>query len=140
GAPGGVSLSFLDDQGAVIRTFTTKPEAAPSGDSGKAPGTSASAPTPPADERYVTTRPGLNRFVWDLRYPGAERVPGDVSTEKAITGPLAPPGRYQARLTVGDRSWTQSFEVRKDPRVAATQADFDAQFALWRKIRDTLSE
>src|SRR5262249_19349453 len=62
------------------------------------------------------------------------------STEKAITGPLAPPGRYQARLTVGDRSWTQPFEVRKDPRVPATQADLDAQFALWRQIRDTLSE
>src|SRR5207249_1956595 len=37
------------------------------------------------------------------------------------------------------RSWTQSFEVRKDPRVAATQAELDAQFALWSQIRDTLS-
>jgi hypothetical protein len=82
----------------------------------------------------------LNRFVWDLRYPGAEKVPGDVSTEKAITRPLAPPGRYQVRLTVGERSWTQSLEVRKDPRVSATQAELDAQFALWRQIRDTLSE
>ena len=62
-----------------------------------------------------------------------------MSTEKAITGPLAPPGRYQVRLTVGDRSWTQPFEVRKDPRVTASQADLDAQFALWREIRDTLS-
>jgi hypothetical protein len=141
GAPGGVSLSFLDDQGAVIRTFATKPEASSSGDLGKTPGTGApAAPTPPADERYVTARPGLNRFVWDLRYPGAEKVPGDVSTEKAITGPLAPPGRYQVRLTVGDRSWTQPFEVRKDPRVPAGQADLDAQFLLWRQIRDTLSE
>jgi hypothetical protein len=78
--------------------------------------------------------------VWDLRYTGAEKVPGDVTTEKAITGPLAPPGTYRACLTVGDRSWTQSFEVRKDPRVPASQADLDAQFALWSKIRDTLSE
>src|SRR5262249_59910845 len=73
-------------------------------------------------------------------YPGAEKVPGDVSTEKAITGPLAPPGRYQVRLAVGDRSWTQPLELRKDPRVPATQADLDAQFVLWRQIRDTLSE
>jgi hypothetical protein len=41
---------------------------------------------------------------------------------------------------VGDRSWTQSFEVKKDPRVQATQADLDAQFALWCQIRDTLAE
>jgi hypothetical protein len=95
---------------------------------------------PPKDQRYITARPGLNRFVWDLRYPGAEKVPGDVTTERAITGPLAPPGAYQVRLTVGGRSWTQPLEVRKDPRVPATQADLDAQFALWSRIRDTLSE
>jgi hypothetical protein len=101
---------------------------------------SEAPPLPPAEERYITARPGLNRFVWDLRYPAAEKVPGDVSTEKAITGPLAPPGRYQVRLTVGERSWSQPFEVQKDPRISATQADLDAQFALWREIRDTLSE
>ena len=111
-----VSLAFLDDTGTLIRTFTTKPAAAPTADAAKAPGAPAPPVTsPPPDERFLTARPGLNRFVWDLRYPGAERVPGDVSTEKALTGPLAPPGRYQARLTVGDRSWTQRFEVRKDP-------------------------
>ena len=141
-AGGPVSLTFLDDKGTVIRTFTTKPETPSAADAGGPPtGSAAQAPpAPPPDERYVTARPGLNRFVWDLRYPGAEKVPGDVSTEKAITGPLAPPGRYQVRLTVGERSWTQSLEVRKDPRVSATQAELDAQFALWRQIRDTLSE
>ena len=139
---GPVSLAFLDEGGSVIRTFTTRPETAPPAGAGAPPATPDAlppAPAPAADERYVTARPGLNRFVWDLRYPGAEKVQGDVSTEKAITGPLAPPGRYQVRLTVGDRSWTQPFEIRKDPRVTASQADLDAQFALWREIRDTLS-
>ncbi|HEY7142335.1 MAG TPA: glycosyl hydrolase [Methylomirabilota bacterium] len=139
---GSVSLTFLDAKGTAIRTFTTKPESPPAADAGSAAATAeVVAPAlPPADERYLTARPGLNRFVWDLRYPGAEKVPGDVSTEKAITGPLASPGRYTVRLGVGDRSWTQAFEVRKDPRVPATQADLDAQFALWCRIRDTLSD
>ncbi len=35
---------------------------------------------------------------------------------------------------------TESFEIRKDPRVTATQADLDAQFALRKKIADELSE
>jgi hypothetical protein len=133
----GATLTFLDAQGAPIRTFTTKPAPPPAADAGMAAG--AAAPAPPPDERYITARRGLNRFVWDLRYPGAEKVPGDVSTEKTITGPLAPPGRYQVRLALGDRSWTESFEVGKDPRVPATQADLDTQFALWCRIRDTLS-
>jgi photosystem II stability/assembly factor-like uncharacterized protein len=128
--PGPVTLEILDAAGAVIRTFTTRPEAAgPESPSG-----------PGRTERYLTGRPGLNRFVWDLRHPGAERVPGDVTTEKAITGPLASPGAYQVRLAVGERTWTEPLVVTKDPRVAATQADLDAQFALWRRIRDTLSE
>src|SRR6185369_13156566 len=143
-APAGpVSLTFLDAAGTVIRTFTKRPETAPPPAGVDVPPATPDAlppaPAPSSDDRYVTARPGLNRFVWDLRYPGAEKVPGDVSTEKALTGPLAPPGRYQVRLTVGDRSWTQPFEVRKDPRVTASQADLDAQFALWREIRDTLS-
>jgi photosystem II stability/assembly factor-like uncharacterized protein len=137
GAPAGpVSLAFLDAQGGVIRTFGTRP-AEPAAAEGRSPAASGEAAK---DERYITATPGLNRFVWDLRYPGAEKVPGDVTTEKLITGPLAPPGRYQVRLTVGDRSWTRPFEVRKDPRVPASQADLEAQFALWSRIRDTLSE
>ena len=32
------------------------------------------------------------------------------------------------------------FEIRKDPRVSATQDDFEAQFALRLSIRDKLSE
>jgi photosystem II stability/assembly factor-like uncharacterized protein len=141
---GPVSLAVLDARGAEIRTFTTRPPDAPTPDpaTGTPPGAEmAAAPEgPPKDQRYITAKPGLNRFVWDLRYPGAEKVPGDVTTERAITGPLAPPGAYQVRLTVGDRSWTQPLEIRKDPRVPATQADLDAQFALWMRIRDTLSE
>ncbi len=141
GAPAGpVSLAFLDATGAVIRTFTTKPEESSASASGTTGAAAAGTKLAPKTERYITAKPGLNRFVWDLRYPEAERVPGDVTTEKAITGPLAPPGSYQVRLAVGAQSWTHSFEVRKDPRVPASQADLDAQFALWRQIRDTLSE
>jgi phage-related tail protein len=51
-----------------------------------------------------------------------------------------PPGTYQVQLTVGDRTYTRSCEVRKDPRISATQADLDAQFELLTRIRDKLSE
>jgi hypothetical protein len=54
-------------------------------------------------------------------------------------GPLAVPGNYQVRLTVGGKSWTQSFEIKKDPRLATTQEDFRAQFDLLMNIRDKVS-
>ena len=57
-----------------------------------------------------------------------------------MTGPVAAPGSYEVQLTVGDQTWTEVFEIRKDPRVSATQQDLDAQFELHLSIRDKLSE
>jgi hypothetical protein len=94
------------------------------------------SPAPP--QRNRGCRPvRLNRFVWNLRYPGARGVPGDVTTERSLTGPLAPPA-YQVQLSVSGQTYTAAFELRKDPRVSATPADFSAQFSLLR-IRDKLS-
>jgi hypothetical protein len=67
-------------------------------------------------------------------------VPGDVTTERSLTGPLAPPGRYQVQLAVDGQTSTAAFEIRQDPRVSATPADFEAQFALLQRIRDKLSD
>ncbi|MDI3341710.1 MAG: glycosyl hydrolase, partial [Sphaerobacter sp.] len=126
---GEVTLTFLDAEGREIRTFSSK-----------APERPQNGADDEKKEPRVPARAGLNRFVWDLRYPAPERVEGYATPEATAPGPLAPPGRYQVRLTVGDRSWTEWFEVVKDPRVTATQEDFDAQFALLVQIRDKLSQ
>ena len=136
-APGEpISLTFLDAEGQEIKTFTSKPE--------EDEGAEASAKA----DRYLTARPGLNRFVWDMHYPDAEKVEErdkDQSTlfgtrEKSGNGPLAPPGAYGVRLAAGGLTCTESFEIHKDPRVEATPEDFQAQFELWTRIRDKLSE
>ena len=49
------------------------------------------------------------------------------------------PGRYQARLTAAGQTLSQPFEVRKDPRLATSDADFAKQQELLLKIRDTLT-
>ena len=53
---------------------------------------------------------------------------------------MASPGTYRVRLTVGDETRTQDFEVRKDPRIPASQEDLDAQFDFLMKIRNKLSD
>ena len=55
-------------------------------------------------------------------------------------GPMIVPGRYTARLTVNGQSFTQTFDVVKDPRLATTKDDFDKQLALSLQIRDKLSQ
>jgi hypothetical protein len=57
-----------------------------------------------------------------------------------LQGPTLVPGDYQVRLTAGGKSQTQRFEVRKDPRLTISQADYEKRFALHKKVRDKLTE
>src|SRR2546430_17112523 len=62
---------------------------------------------------------GMNRFVWDLRYPGGPAGGGDGEGGGfGGNGPLAAPGAFKARLTAGGVTRTESFTVKIDPRVA----------------------
>ena len=122
-----VTISILDAKEDLITSFTSE-----------TPGPDASEED--AQELRVRAEEGMNRFVWDMRYPFATKVTGDKTTGDAITGPLALPGTYQVTITVGDKAQTQTFEIIKDPRVAATQEELEAQFGLLINVRDRLSE
>lgn len=97
------------------------------------PGRNRPAPRP-------TANAGLNRFIWDMKYPG----PRDGTTRLPGTnGPMAPPGRYQVRLTVAGQTLTQPLVLRVDPRVArdgVTPADIRDQFAHNLRVRDLVSD
>ena len=112
---GEVKLEFLDSGDNVIQTFSSEEGTA------------------------ITAKAGTNRFVWDLRYPGADLVP-DASFFDGNKGPRAVPGTYKVRITTGQWTQTESFEVKKDPRLRTTQEDFQKQFDLAIEIRDKLTE
>jgi photosystem II stability/assembly factor-like uncharacterized protein len=122
-----VTVRFLDAQGQLITAFTSQTSnASPSSQVSSSP--------------RVPKTTGMHRFVWNMRYPDARAVPGDKSTERSLTGPLAPPGTYHVELGVDGQTHRATFEIRTDPRLTATQADLDTQFALLMQIRDKLSE
>ena len=83
---------------------------------------------------------GLNRFVWDLRYSEAVRFPGMIMWAGNVNGPKVPPGRYQVKLTVDGKPLTQNFEIKADPRLTTTPADYAKQLEFGLKIRDKLTE
>jgi hypothetical protein len=114
---GEITLEILEADGGVIQTFSSAAD---------------------DEARRLPKEQGMNRFVWDLRYPDAEII-GELYRGTS-RGPTAVPGDYQARLTVSGRSQTQTLRVLKDPRVEATIADLQAQFDLLITIRDALSE
>jgi photosystem II stability/assembly factor-like uncharacterized protein len=138
-----VDLEFLDSAGKSIRKFTARmrrPEGAPAGAAPAGPpqGEGAGFGGPPAPT--VPTEVGLNRFVWDTRYPEAVRFPGMILWAGETRGPKLSPGAYQVKLTVDGKSYTQNFEIKGDPRLTTTPADYAKQLELGLKIRDKLSE
>ena len=93
-------------------------------------------------EKEIKPEAGLNRFVWDLRYEEAHRVPGYYLWEYGggERGPVAVPGQYQVRLTVGSgESQVAPLEVKLDPRVNVTQADLAQQFDMLMGIQEELN-
>ncbi len=88
---------------------------------------------------YISAAAGMNSFQWPMTFPNGVKM-ADTEFHKRPGGPLAKPGTYQATLTVGDWSMTQSFDLLKDPRVTTSDADLAEQFDFLIQIRDKLSE
>jgi hypothetical protein len=128
--PKDVTLEILDGAGKLIRKFTARESGTQPQGGGPFGGGAA----------RLSAEAGLNRFAWDFRYDDARRFPGMILWAGNTTGPRAVPGTYQVRLTADGKSLTQSFEIKKDPRLDTTADDFAKQFDLLIKIRDKFSE
>jgi photosystem II stability/assembly factor-like uncharacterized protein len=119
---GEATLAILDAKGQLIQQFSSQAKGG----------------------RSILLDAGMNRFYWDMRYPNAREAASDVELAgfeaSRPSPPVAPPGRYTVRLTVGGQTYERPFEIRKDPHVTATDADLQAQFDLMVKIRDKVSE
>ena len=127
-----VKIEILDAAGAVIRKYSSSKNE------------SLDEPLDPDDkkpEKQIKPEEGLNRFVWDLRYQEADRVPNYFLWEygDGAKGPFAVPGNYQVRFTANGKTLTAPFEVKIDPRVTTSQADLEKQFKLEMDVRDQLN-
>jgi photosystem II stability/assembly factor-like uncharacterized protein len=127
-----VTFEVLEASGALIRRFSTRGDT-PAGTERKG-GRGRGGPA-----ARLEAKKGMNRFAWDLRYPEAESFPGMVLWG-GLPAPTAMPGKYQARLRLGDQSQAVSFEVLPDPRSQATPEDYELQFRFLVAARDKLTE
>lgn len=126
-----VQLRFLDAAGNEIQTFISKPP--PNDDE-------ESKPDPNTPQPHLSNRAGVNRFVWDSRYPHGKRPAEESNFMSVPVGPMAAPGEYQVQLIIGEETQTQSFRILRDPRSSASDEDMQEQFDLLIAIRDKLSE
>ena len=86
-----------------------------------------------------TAKPGMNRYVWDLRYADATKFPGMILWAGGVRGPLAVPGSYTIEVTADGHIESQTAVVKADPRTPTTAEDFKKQVELALEIRDRVS-
>jgi photosystem II stability/assembly factor-like uncharacterized protein len=129
---GELRIEILDSRQRVIRTLSSVP---------REPDYSNEYDDPEdLKKAALTTQPGVQRAVWDLRLEGATKIKtGKIDTGDPAEGPLAVPGSYTVRLTVDGRSVTSPLKIVSDPHGSAPQADLEAQLAFSLRVRDAIS-
>jgi photosystem II stability/assembly factor-like uncharacterized protein len=136
--PTEASLEFLDAKGGLIRKFTNHAEKKEEVLAGSAEEEDFAARF--AGPTSIPAEKGMNKFIWDLHYEDAKRFPGMILWAGSTRGPIIIPGAYTAKLTVDGKSYTQTFEAKKDPRIATTPEDFQSQLEIELQIRDKLTK
>jgi photosystem II stability/assembly factor-like uncharacterized protein len=126
GLEGPVTLDIVDDEGADVITFSSKPESDER--------TGAPRPT------TLPASPGMNLFTWNMRLDSPIRVPGAVGWPGVPPGPRIPPGQYAARLTAGEETQEVALEILSDPRIDTTAEEYQAQFDLALDIHEAIND
>ena len=119
-----LSLEILDDAGRLVRKYSSKED----------PGF-VHYPGGPSEDPVLPFGPGLNRMVWDMRYPTLPGVPR-VFIEGEFSGRKAAPGVYSARLRYDSLERTVKFTVLADPRIKATAAEYAEQQEWSAKVEE----
>ncbi|WP_332367927.1 hypothetical protein [Spirosoma telluris] len=123
-----LTMEIQSNQGVVLRKFSSKKDKK-----------FVQFPGGPSPEPTLTVRPGLNRFVWDMR---AETLPAieNVFIEGNYSGRKLPPGNYQAKVKLGKQDKTVTFSILADPRINAMAADYEQQQKTLMAIEEGVKE
>jgi hypothetical protein len=130
---GELTLEVLDANGGLVKRLTSKPEP---------PEWPEDDPDAGEDDKpyALPAEAGVNAAVWDLTAEGALPISkARVDTGNPKEGPVALPGRYGLRLSVGGKSLTAPLELRADPRVAMSVGDLEEQMAFVLGLREDLT-
>lgn len=111
-----VSLTYFDTKGDTIKRFSTKNK----------------------KEDKLEVKKGMNQFVWNMTYDGAELLDGMILWWASLDGPKAIPGTYKVSLKVNDEVMSQPFTIVADPRAESTLADMQKQFDFIKDVNKTM--
>jgi photosystem II stability/assembly factor-like uncharacterized protein len=132
---GAVQAAILDEHGQVVRQL-------------RAPGSSVGLNRLQWDLHYdapnliaLRTTPDENPHIWEEpRFRGQDTRPiTHWGAAQAQVGPVAAPGKYSVRLTVDGETYSQAFEIVRDPGTHASNPELESGVKLELRIRDDIN-
>jgi photosystem II stability/assembly factor-like uncharacterized protein len=127
-----VTLEIFDNQQRLVRRYSSKDEPEKVNENQLPYPTYWLRPT-----RTLQTKAGIQRWVWNLRYPPPEGFPRTfpisaifLDTPSQPEGPLASPGEYTVKLTAGGKQFTQPLTLKMDPRVTTPPAGIAKMYEI----------
>ena len=119
-----VKIEIKDAAGSLVRKFSSKKEVV-----NKISGSGRRS----AKEPNLTSNKGLNRFVWDMRYPTIPPIPG-VYIESSFRGHKASPGNYVVTMTVGEKTSNTTATILANPLYAMGVNDYKEYDTLMKQM------
>ncbi len=113
-----VSLTYFDQKGDTIQSFSSKNK----------------------KENKLEVKKGMNQFIWDMTYKGAEKLDGMILWWASLDGPVAIPGTYKVHLNINGTEIPQTFKILADQRAESTQADMQKQFDFITDVNKTMDD
>jgi len=142
-----VTLSFQDATGKTIRTFTLhlKNKKAKKYEGWQLTAMDAISVANYHLSQETAVEPGMNAFVWDMRYAPAAEIAGQhiVPTDDFrddLVGPTTLPGDYTAVLNYGGRSSKAPFKIQLDPRFHPGPDELSQRLALFTEVSNKIDE
>ena len=107
-----ITMEIKDAAGNIVRTISSKKDK-----------TYKKYDGGPQAEPVLPKSKGLNRFVWNMRYPTIPGVPG-VYIEGSYRGHKAIPGKYSFTLKMGAQNVSTDAAILANPRYPTTAATY----------------
>ena len=126
--PKDITMEIKDGQGQLVRTFKSRKDT-----------TFQKYDGGPPTEPTLPSAKGLNRFVWDLRYPTLTGVP-TAYIEGSYRGHKASPGIYTVTVQTGGHTASAQVEVLSNPLYPSDAKTYQEYHTLMGRMETELNK
>jgi photosystem II stability/assembly factor-like uncharacterized protein len=123
-----VTMEIRDAAGNLVRSLSSKSD----------PGYQRYAGGPPSEPALSKVK-GINRFVWDQRYPTMPGIP-TAYIEGSYRGHKASPGTYSLSLKAGSSEGKAEFKILPHPQYETNQANYDEYHTFMSSMEQSLTD